>query len=205
MHCSLYLEIGHQSKKQIRHRWTCRCSSLDPSPERPSPCLKSHLNNFPFLKNHLKFGNQMQKQVLFTTICETDDMRRTFITCPMFSPVRTNPAAVSKPFFHRNIHHYIPFKQLKKLGVTCKLWKINPLTLKPRKIIMWKHHDLAYGSSLAPFCMTINIMVVYDMTLTLSSLAPHRTSWLLHLRLQKDRHCGSLDEKLCKIWSSKGL
>ena len=142
------MEIGHQSKKTVTnlsHRWTCRCSSLGPSPERPSPCLKSHLNNFPFLKNHLKFGNQMQKQVLFTTICETDDMRRTFITCPMFSPVRTNPAAVSKPFFHRNIPHYIPFKQLKKLGVTCKLWEINPLTLKPRKIIMWKHHDLAYG------------------------------------------------------------
>ena len=102
MHCSLYLKIGHQSKKQIRHRGTCRCSSLDPSPERPSPCLKSHLNNFPFLKNHLKFGNQMQKKVLFTTICETDDMRRTFITCPMFSPVRTNPAAVSKPFVWSN-------------------------------------------------------------------------------------------------------
>ena len=61
------------------------------------------------------------------------------------------------------------------------------------------------ASSLAPFCMTINIMVVYDMTLTLSSLAPHRTSWLLPLRLQKDRHCGSLDEKFCEIWSSKGL
>ena len=64
MHCSLYLKIGHQSKKQIRHRGTCRCSSLDPSPERPSPCLKSHLNNFPFLKNHLKFGNQMQFYLL---------------------------------------------------------------------------------------------------------------------------------------------
>ena len=64
MHCSLYLKIGHQSKKTVTnlsHRWTCRCSSLDPSPERPSPCLKSHLNNFPFLKAHLKLGNQMQK------------------------------------------------------------------------------------------------------------------------------------------------
>ena len=68
------------------------------------------------------------------------------LSLPAQCSALSGPTQLQFPnLFSQKYTSLFPFKQLKKLGVTCKLWKINPLTLKPRKIIMRKHHDLAYG------------------------------------------------------------